>query len=110
MRQGSQESRNRTKTKPEKTGLSHGELLREGRAAQFALKLELQIKKEIAVVLWVRLARDAAGDLLVRLDGEHRVKVQNGLLPVRVAVVWSRGEADTFVAVGEEDVKVQDER
>jgi hypothetical protein len=103
-------ARQNGKRKKEKTGLSHGVLLREGRAAQFALEFELQIKEEIAVVLGMRLARDAAGHLFASLDSENRVKVQNSLLPVRVAAVRSRGEADALVAVGKEDVKVQYQR
>lgn len=69
----------------------------------------VDVDVEVAPVLGVGLDLQDARDLLARLDGEHVLEVEDGLLPVGVLCVRAGGEADRLVAGREVDVEPGDE-
>jgi len=64
---------------------------------------------EVAVVLLARLVLEETGDGLAFLDGQDVLKVEDGLLPVRVLCVRAGGKLDGLVAAGEFDVEPGDQ-
>lgn len=77
---------------------------------QFALEVHLDLKVQITVVPFVRLHLERTKHLFALLHRHVLVKVEHGLLPVRVGRLGRRTEAQTLVALGELDVEVGDER
>ena len=72
--------------------------------------LELDLDVEVARVLRVGRARDAALDLLALADGDGLLEVEDGLLPVRVLGEGARRERERLVQLRERALEVRDER
>ncbi|GMS87004.1 hypothetical protein PENTCL1PPCAC_9179, partial [Pristionchus entomophagus] len=78
--------------------------------ANFTVERNLQLEVQITIVICVRRTCEDSLELFALFHSEGILEVEDSLLPMRILTVRSGGESGLFVAFGELDSEVSNER